>query len=106
MMKIKKGDTVLVITGESRGQKAEVIKTMPKANKVIVKGVNIAKKHAKPRRAGRAVAQTGIIEVEMPIDVSNVKLVAPSGKATRVSIKVKEDGSKVRFSNKLNEELN
>lgn len=105
-MKIKKGDTVLVITGESRGKRAEVVKVLAKENKVIVKGVNIAKKHAKPRRAGRAVAQTGIIEVEMPIDVSNVKLISPSGKPTRVSFKVKDDGSKVRFSNKLNEELN
>ena len=105
-MKIKKGDTVLVITGEGRGRRAEVVKAMPKEGKVIVKGVNIAKKHAKPRRAGRTVAQTGIIDVEMPIDASNVKLVSPSGKPTRVSVKVKEDGSKVRFSNKLNEELN
>ncbi len=105
-MKIKKGDTVLVITGDSRGKRAEVVKVMPKENKVIVKGVNIAKKHAKPRRAGRAMAQTGIIDVEMPISVSNVKLISPSGKPTRVGTKVKEDGSKVRFSNKLNEELN
>jgi large subunit ribosomal protein L24 len=105
-MKIKKGDTVLVITGDSRGKRAEVVKVLAKENKVIVKGVNIAKKHAKPRRAGRSVAQTGIIDVEMPIDVSNVKLIAPSGKPARVGYKVKEDGSKVRFSAKLNEELN
>ncbi len=105
-MKIKKGDTVLVITGDSRGKRAEVTKVMPKENKVIVKGVNIAKKHAKPRRAGRSMAQTGIIDVEMPIDVSNVKLISPSGKPTRVGTKVNEDGGKVRFSSKLNEELN
>ncbi len=105
-MKIKKGDTVLVITGDSRGKRAEVMKVMPKENKVIVKGVNIAKKHAKPRRAGRSMAQTGIIDVEMPIDVSNVKLISPSGKPARVGTKLNEDGSKVRFSSKLNEELN
>jgi len=105
-MKIKKGDTVLVITGESRGQRAEVVKTIPKTGKVIVKGVNIAKRHVKPRRTGRSVTQTGIIDVEMPIDASNVKVIAPSGKPTRVGYQVKTDGNKVRFSNKLNEELN
>lgn len=105
-MKIKKGDTVLVTTGENRGKRGEVVRVLPKENKIVVKGVNVAKKHAKPRRAGRSVAQTGIIDVDMPIDVSNVKLIAPSGKPTRVNAKVRDDGSKVRFSNKLNEELN
>lgn len=104
-MKIKKGDTVLVISGESRGKRGEVVRVLPKENKVVVKGVNVAKKHAKPRRAGRSVAQTGIIDIDMPIDVSNVKLVAPSGKATRVNYRV-ENGEKKRFSNKLDEGLN
>jgi large subunit ribosomal protein L24 len=104
-MKIKKGDTVEVITGDSKGKRGEVVRTMPKANKLVVKGVNVARKHQKPRRAGRGTAQTGIIEVEMPIDASNVILVGPSGKATRVNYKV-EGGEKKRFSNKLNEELN
>jgi len=104
-MKIKKGDTVEVITGDNKGKRGEVVRTMPKANKLVVKGVNIARKHQKPRRAGRGTAQTGIIEVEMPIDASNVMLVSPSGKATRVNYKVEGDEKK-RFSNKLNEELN
>lgn len=103
-MKIKKGDTVLVITGDSRGRRGEVIRTLPRENKVVVKGVNVAKKHAKPRRAGRRVAQTGIIDVEMPISVSNVKLIAPSGKPTRVSYQV-EGGEKKRYSTKLGEVL-
>ncbi len=104
-MKIKKGDTVLVISGEGKGRRGEVTRVLPKQNKLVVKGVNIAKKHAKPRRAGRTVAQTGIIDVEMPIDVSNVKLVSPSGKPSRVNYRV-EDGEKKRYSNKLNEGLN
>jgi large subunit ribosomal protein L24 len=104
-MKIKKGDTVLVTAGNDRGKRAEVVRTMPKDNKIVVKGVNVAKKHQKPRRAGRGMTQTGIIDVEMPIDVSNVKLISPSGKPTRVSYKIGADGSKKRFSNKLNEEL-
>ncbi len=104
-MKIKKGDTVLVITGDYRGKRGEVLRVLRKENKVVVKGVNIAKKHAKPRRAGRGVTQAGIIEVEMPIDASNVKLIAPSGKPTRVNYRF-ENGRKVRYSNKLNEVLN
>jgi large subunit ribosomal protein L24 len=103
-MKIKKGDTVMVITGEYKGKRGEVVRAIPKENKVVVKGVNIAKKHAKPRRAGRRVVQTGIIDVEMPIDVSNVKLVAPSGRPTRVNYRI-EDGVKKRYSNQLDEVL-
>lgn len=104
-MKIKKGDTVLVISGEGKGRRGEVTRVLSKQNKLVVKGINIAKKHAKPRRAGRSVAQTGIIDIEMPIDASNVKLISPSGKPTRVSYRV-EDGEKKRYSNKLNEGLN
>jgi large subunit ribosomal protein L24 len=104
-MKIKKGDTVLVISGEGKGRRGEVTRVLPSQNKLVVKGINIAKKHAKPRRAGRSVAQTGIIDVEMPIDASNVKLISPSGKPTRVNYRV-EDGEKKRFSNALDEGLN
>lgn len=104
-MKIKKGDTVLVISGEGKGRRGEVTRVLSKQNKLVVKGINIAKKHAKPRRAGRSVAQTGIIDVEMPIDASNVKLISPSGKPTRVSYRI-EDGEKKRYSNKLDEGLN
>ena len=61
-MKIKKGDTVLVRTGNNRGKRGEVIQVLLSENKVVVRGVNIVKKHAKPRQAGRKVAQAGIIE--------------------------------------------
>ena len=101
-MKIKKGDTVLVVSGEGKGRRGEVTRVLPKQNRLVVKGVNIAKKHAKPRRAGRAVSQTGIIDIEMPIDASNVKLISPSGKPTRVNYRV-EGGDKKRFSNALDE---
>ena len=104
-MKIKKGDTVLVISGEGKGRRGEVTRVLSKQNKLVVKGINIAKKKAKPRRAGRSVAQTGIIDVEMPIDASNVKLISPSGKPTRVNYRV-ENGEKQRYSNKLDEGLN
>ncbi|MFN3704855.1 MAG: 50S ribosomal protein L24 [Thermoflexales bacterium] len=103
-MKIKKGDTVLVITGDYRGKRGEVLRVLQKSNKVVVKGVNIVKKHAKPRRSQRGVTQAGLIEVEMPIHASNVKLIAPSGRPTRVNYRF-ENGRKVRYSNKLKEVL-
>ncbi len=103
-MKIKKGDTVLVIAGDDKGKRGEVIRVLPKKNKIVVKGVNIAKKHVRPRQSGTRVVQAGIIEVEMPIDASNVKLIAPSGKPTRVNYRI-IDGRKVRYSNKLQEVL-
>jgi large subunit ribosomal protein L24 len=104
-MKIRKGDTVLVRTGDNKGKRGEVIRVIPGENKIVVRGVNIVKKHAKPRQAGRRVAQAGIVEQEMPINVSNVALVSPSGKPTRVNYLI-EEGVKKRYSNKLDEVLN
>jgi large subunit ribosomal protein L24 len=104
-MKIKKGDTVLVKTGNNRGKRGEVIQVLASDNKVVVRGVNIVKKHAKPRQAGRQKAPAGIVEKEMPIDASNVMLVSPSGKPTRVNFLV-ENGTKKRYSNKHDEVLN
>lgn len=104
-MKIKKGDTVLVRTGNDRGKRGEVIDVLPDQNKVVVRGVNIVKKHARPRQAGRQVAQAGIVEKEMPINASNVMLVSPSGKPTRVNYLI-ENGAKKRYSNKHDEVLN
>ncbi len=104
-MKIHKGDTVQILTGNERGKRGEVIRVLPKANKVIVRGVNIAKKHAKPRGGQDLRAtQTGLIDVEMPIDVSNVALVGPSGKPTRVNFR-DESGVLKRYSNKYDEVL-
>lgn len=94
-MKIKKGDKVIVITGKDKGKTGEVTKAMPKENKVIVSGINLAKRHQKPSQENAG----GIISKEMPIHVSNVALVDPkSGKATRVAIRVEEGGRKVRVA--------
>jgi large subunit ribosomal protein L24 len=104
-MKVKKGDTVLVLTGNDRGKRSEVIRVLRKENKVVVRGVNIAKKHAKANRSQNLRAtQTGLIDVEMPIDASNVAVVSPSGKPTRVSYII-EGGRKKRYSNKYDEAL-
>ena len=94
-MKIKKGDKVIVITGKDKGKTGEVIKAMQKENKVVVSGVNMAKRHQKPSQENAG----GIISKEMPIHVSNVALIDPkSGKATRVAMRLEEGGRKVRVA--------
>lgn len=84
-MKIKKNDTVLIISGKDRGRKDKVIKVMPKKNKVIVEGLNLVRKHIRPKKQGEKGQR---IELPAPLDVSNVKLICPKcKKATRVSKK-------------------
>jgi len=96
-MKIKSGDTVLVISGKWRGKTGKVLRAFPKEHKVLVEGVNLVKKHQRPRRA-REKGQ--IIEIPKPISVSKVKLICPScKKATRVGYKI-ENGEKFRICKK------
>jgi large subunit ribosomal protein L24 len=93
--KIKKGDTVIVLTGRDKGRSGEVLKVLPDANRVLVDGVNMVKKHKKasPTSAG------GIETMAAPMHVSNVAHKDPkSGKATRIGFKFLEDGRKVRFA--------
>ncbi len=93
-MKIKKGDKVVVIAGKYRAKTGKVIKVIPKEKKVIVEGVNLVKKHIKPKREGE---KGQIIQTPAPIDVSNVKLLCPKcGKATRVGYKIVFDENKKR----------
>jgi large subunit ribosomal protein L24 len=98
-MKLKKGDTVVVIAGKDKGSEGEVVQVMPTANKVIVNGVNTAKKHSKPRKSNQ---QGGIIDRDMPVDASNVMLVH-KGKPTRVGYKIQPDGTKVRVAKRTGE---
>ena len=101
-MKIKKGDTVQVLSGNDKGKTGEVLEIMPKDNKVIVKGVNIRKKHVKPRRQGD---EGGIISVESPIHMSKVNVVCPKcGKAARIGFEI-ENGEKVRVCKKCNAKI-
>lgn len=99
-MRIKKGDEVEVIAGNDRGLRGEVQRVLPKENRVVVSGVNMVKKHQRPRpTGGRTPTQGGIIEFEAPIDASNVMLVDPvTGELTRVGIRRDEDGRQVRYS--------
>lgn len=102
-MKIKKGDTVIVVTGKDAGKKGKVIQAMPSENRVIVENVNMVTKHKKP---SQKVQQGGIIHQEAPINVSNVMIVDPKlGVATKVGYKVNEKGDKVRIAKKSGEIL-
>ena len=98
-MKLKKGDTVVVISGKDKGQEGEVVQVMPTVNKVIVNGVNTAKKHSKARKTNQ---QGGIIDRDMPVHASNVMLVH-KGKPTRVGYQTQADGSKVRVAKRTGE---
>ncbi len=96
MRKIKKGDEVIVLVGKDRGQRGTVARVISEKSKLIVDGVNVAKKHTKPN-PNLGVAG-GIVDKEMPIHLSNVAIYnSQTGKADRVGFKVLEDGSKVRI---------
>jgi large subunit ribosomal protein L24 len=100
-MRIHKGDQVRVLTGKDRGKEGEVITAFPKDGKVIVEGVNVAKRHQKPTRS---MQQGGIIDKPMPIDASNVALLE-DGRPTRIGIRVNPDGTKARVSKRTGGEL-
>lgn len=100
MLKVKKGDTVQVLSGNDKTKTGEVLQVIPKTEKIIVKGINIRKKHVKPRKQGE---ESGIIPVECPIHMSKVNVVCPKcGKATRIGFKEEKD-EKVRVCKKCGE---
>ena len=101
-MKIKKGDTVQVITGNDVGKTGRVIKVFLDRDRIVVEGVNIVKKHARPTQDN---PQGGIIEKEATIHISNIMMVI-GGKPTRVGYKTLEDGRKVKFAKKTGEVIN
>jgi large subunit ribosomal protein L24 len=93
--RIRKGDRVQVLAGKDRGKTGDVLVALPDRNKVIVEGVNVAKRHRKSRSA---TDQGGILDIEMPIDASNVGLVCSScGKPVRAGMRFEPDGTKVRI---------
>jgi len=102
-LKIKKGDKVIVLSGKDRGKEGVVMRVFPKEAKVIVEGVNVARKHQK---ATSATMQGGIIDKDMPMPVSRVALVSPGdGKATRVGYRIETDGTKVRICRRTGAEI-
>jgi large subunit ribosomal protein L24 len=102
MRKIKQGDEVIVIAGKDKGRRGQVIRVLAANGKVVVQNVNVAKRHT--RGNPTAGVPGGIIEKEMPLDVSNVAIFnAKTGKGDRVGIRVLEDGRKARFFKSNNE---
>jgi large subunit ribosomal protein L24 len=101
-LKIKKGDRVRVLTGKDRGKDGNVTRVLPATGKVIVDGVNVAKKH---QRATKATMQGGIIDKDMPIPVSNVAILCSSCGATRVGYRFDPDGTKYRTCKKCGSDL-
>ena len=101
-MRIKKGDTVQVLSGNDKGKTGEVLEVMPKLQKVIVKGINIRKKHVKPRKQGE---EGGIVPVECSIHSSKVNVVCPKcNKATRLGV-IKEGKEKIRVCKKCGNKI-
>jgi len=100
---IKKGDTVMVMTGESKGQKGRVLEVNRDKNKAIVEGVNTVSKHTKPNAKS---PQGGILKKEAPIHISNLMLIDPaSGKPSRIGRKLNSKNKLVRYSKKSGEEI-
>ena len=102
-MKIRKGDKVRVLTGKDRGKEGHVSRAMPAENKVIVDGVNMAKRH---QASTGTTMQGGIIDKAMPIHVSNVAVLSPADeKPTRIGYRLNDDGSKVRVCRRTGVDL-
>ncbi len=100
--KIKTGDEVVVRTGKDKGKKGEVIRVVRESDRVVVRGVNVMKRHTRPSQTNAG----GIIEREAPIHISNVAIADPkSGEATRVGYKTLDDGRKVRFAKRSGEQV-
>ena len=112
-MKVKKGDTVVVIAGKDKGAKGKVIQAYPDTQRVLVEGINRIKKHTKVSQTQRGAKTGGIVTQEAPIHVSNVQVVGSDGKATRIGSRTEEvvqtDGStktkRVRISRRTGEDI-
>ncbi len=100
---IKKGDSVIVLAGEDKGKQGKVLKVLVKEQRALVEGLNLVSKSTKPSAKN---PQGGIVKQEAPIHISNLSLIDPkSGKATRVGVKITDEGKKVRIAKKSGEEI-
>ena len=107
-MRIKTDDQVVVISGKDRGKTGKVLRTEPKKNRVFVEGLNIIKRHERPRSTGDMATASpgGIVEKEGPIHVSNVQVLDPKGnKGTRLGVRRTDEGKRVRVSRRSGEEV-
>jgi large subunit ribosomal protein L24 len=104
-MKVKKGDTVVVIAGKDKGAKGKVIQAYPKENRVLVEGVNRIKKHTRVTQTQRGAQSGGIVTQEASIHVSNVMVVDADGKPARVGYRTNDDGRRVRVSRRNGKDI-
>jgi large subunit ribosomal protein L24 len=104
-VKIKKGDTVVVIAGKDKGAKGKVIAAYPRQDKILVEGVNRVKKHERIRTTQRGSKTGGIVTQEAPIHISNVQIVDDQGNPTRIGYRIGDDGQKVRIARSTGKEL-
>lgn len=101
-LKIKRGDTVMVITGKEKGKRGEVERVIPAKNRVVVSGVNVRTRHARPSQNN----QQGLFHFEAPIDVSNVMLIDPNDdKPTKVGYRFTDSGEKVRVGRRSGKDI-
>lgn len=101
-MKIKKGDTVLITSGKDKGRTAKILKSLIKQKQILVEGINLKKKHIKPKKEGE---KGQVVSLPLPLDISNVKFLCPKcGKATRLGYKITGD-RKFRVCKKCNSEV-
>ena len=104
-VKVKKGDTVVVIAGKDKGAKGKVIAAYPRQDKVLVEGVNRVKKHTRTRTTQRGASAGGIVTQEAAIHISNVQILDSDGKPTRVGYRIDENGQKVRIARSTGKDL-
>jgi large subunit ribosomal protein L24 len=104
-MKVKKGDTVVVISGKDKGAKGKVIQAYPDSQRVLVEGVNRIKKHTKITQTQRGAQSGGIVTQEAAIHVSNVMVVDSDGKPTRVGYRENDEGKRVRVSKRNGKDI-
>ena len=104
-MKVRKGDTVVVIAGKDKGAKGKVIQAYPERERVLVEGVNRIKKHTRITQTQRGAQSGGIVTQEAPIHVSNVMVVDSDGKPARVGYRTNDDGRRVRVSRRNGKDI-
>lgn len=104
-MKVKKGDTVVIIAGKDKGAKGKVIVAYPRQDKILVEGVNRVKKHTRISTTQRGAKTGGIVTQEAPIHVSNVQVLDSDGKPTRVGYRFDDNGQKVRIARSTGKDL-
>ncbi|MCP2165844.1 50S ribosomal protein L24 [Goodfellowiella coeruleoviolacea] len=104
-MKVKKGDTVVVIAGKDKGAKGKVIQAYPDKQRVLVEGVNRIKKHTRVTQTQRGAQSGGIVTQEAPIHVSNVMVVDSDGKPARVGYRTNDEGRRVRVSRRNGKDI-